>query len=61
MHEIMSASFQEYTNMCRYAANQATCEAFEQEMVSFLSSQYGVEVRMDLTEAKVYSFWTAVL
>lgn len=47
--------------MCRYAANQASCDAFEKELALFLESQYAVKVRCDLTEANFYSIWAAIL
>lgn len=61
MHEILSACFSEYLNMCKYAANHATCEVFEHEMFTFMQTQYGVAARQDLTEAKIFGMWIEII
>ena len=54
---ILNKMFEEYLLMTKYAANQATCQVFEQELQTFIKSKFGVGLREDLTEATIYKIW----
>lgn len=54
---ILNTMFEEYLLMTKYAASQATCQVFEQELQTFIRSKFGVGLREDLTEATIYKMW----
>lgn len=54
---ILNTMFEEYLLMTKYAANQTTCQVFEQELQTFIRSKFGVGLREDLTEATIYKMW----
>ena len=61
MRQILRIMFGEYLFMAKYAANQATCQVFEQELQAFIRSKYGVGLREDLPEATIYKAWLELI
>lgn len=47
--------------MAKYAANQATCQVFEQELQTFIVSKLGGGLREDLAEAIIYKAWLQLI